>query len=70
MVKVRGIGELIREEIFNKIMLCGRFITKENVDFPSAQQTQVVLWKPGKGVDIKENDTNLFLFQFYNEIDF
>ncbi|XP_074324082.1 uncharacterized protein LOC141661000 [Apium graveolens] len=27
------------------------------------------LWKPGKGVYIKELDTNLYLFQFFHEVD-
>lgn len=33
------------------------------------KQTLAVLWKPGRGVYIKELDVNLFLFQFYHEID-
>lgn len=52
-----------------KLCLMGRFITEGVVDFPAMQQTLAALWRPGKGVYIKEIDTNLYLFQFYHEID-
>lgn len=51
------------------LCLVGRFITEGVVDFPAMRQTLVALWRPGKGVYIKEIDTNLYLFQFYHEID-
>lgn len=47
----------------------GGFITAGAVDFPSMQQTLVALWKPGKGVYIKELDANRKLFYFFHEID-
>ncbi|KAL8121461.1 hypothetical protein AgCh_018260 [Apium graveolens] len=39
------------------------------VDFLALQHTMAALWKPGKGVYIKELDTNLYLFQFFHEVD-
>lgn len=33
------------------------------------KHTLAALWKPGKGVFIREVDANLFVFQFYHEID-
>lgn len=47
----------------------GCFITEGSTDFPAMQQTLSALWKPWKGIYIKELDANLFLFQFYHEID-
>ncbi|KAF4387376.1 hypothetical protein G4B88_026455 [Cannabis sativa] len=53
-----------------RLCLLGGFITAGTVDFPSMQLTLAALWKPGKGVYIKELDANRFLFQFFHEIDF
>ncbi|KAK1388587.1 hypothetical protein POM88_016765 [Heracleum sosnowskyi] len=71
--------EIVAEEVTTDILqgqgfdanLCivGRFIQEGRVDFEAMQQTLVVLWKPGKGVYMKELDSNLFLFQFYHEVD-
>lgn len=47
----------------------GSFITEGEVDFAAMQHTLAALWKPGKGVYMKKVDTNLYLFQFYHEID-
>ncbi|KAF4404558.1 hypothetical protein G4B88_005944 [Cannabis sativa] len=52
-----------------RLCLVGGFITAGAVDFPSMQLTLAALWKPGKGVYIKELDANRFLFQFFHEID-
>lgn len=52
-----------------KLCLIGRFITKGLIAFQAMQQTLTTLWKPGKGVLIKEIDMNLYMFQFYHDID-
>lgn len=52
-----------------KVCLVGKFIAEGPLDFPTMQQTLAALWKPGKGVYIKELEENLFIFQFYHEID-
>lgn len=52
-----------------KLCIVARFITEGQVDFQAMQQTLAALWKPGKGVYIKELEVNLFLFQFYHELD-
>lgn len=52
-----------------KLCLVGRFLTEGVLDFQAMQQTMAALWKPGKGVYIRELGVNLFLFQFYHEID-
>lgn len=46
-----------------------RFLTEGYVEFPAMQQTLAALWKPGRGVFIKEVETNMYLFQFYHEMD-
>lgn len=52
-----------------KLCVVARFITDGNADFQALQQTLASLWKPGKGVYIKELENNLYLFQFYHELD-
>lgn len=52
-----------------KLCLVGRFLTEGVMDFQAMQQTLAALWRPGRGVYIRELDVNLFLFQFYHEID-
>ena len=39
------------------------------LDFQAMQQTLAALWRPRKGVFIKELDSNRFIFQFYHELD-
>lgn len=52
-----------------RLCLVGKFITEGVVDFSAMQQTFAALWRPGKGVCIRELDVNLFVFQFYHELD-
>lgn len=49
--------------------LVGRFINDGVVDFTAMKHTLVSLWRPGKSVYIKEVDVNLYVFQFYHELD-
>lgn len=58
------------ESTFNaNLCVVARFISEGRVDFQAMQQTLAALWKPGMGVYIKELEINLFLFQFYHEVD-
>lgn len=52
-----------------KLCVVGRFISEGKVDFMAMQHTMAALWKPGRGVYMKELDLNLYLFQFYHELD-
>ncbi|KAL8158313.1 hypothetical protein AgCh_002855 [Apium graveolens] len=52
-----------------KLCVVGRFLSEGRVDFMALQHTMAALWRPGKGVYMKELDTNLYLFQFYHEVD-
>lgn len=51
------------------LCLVGRFINEGIVDFTAMKHTLASLWNPGKGVYIKEIDVNLYIFQFYHELD-
>lgn len=56
-------------EIDLRWCLVGKFLTDPNIDFHAMQHKMAVLWRPGKGVYIKQLDSNRFLFQFYHELD-
>ncbi|KAM6559493.1 hypothetical protein CsatA_028732 [Cannabis sativa] len=49
--------------------IVGRFLTERSIDFDAMQHLMASLWQPGKGMFIKELDTNRYLFQFYHELD-
>ncbi|XP_074378089.1 uncharacterized protein LOC141719608 [Apium graveolens] len=51
------------------LCVVGRFLIEGRVDFQALQQTLAALWNPGRGVYIKELEINLYLFQFYHEVD-
>uniref|UniRef100_A0A803PI32 Reverse transcriptase domain-containing protein n=1 Tax=Cannabis sativa TaxID=3483 RepID=A0A803PI32_CANSA len=48
--------------------LVGKFITGRTLDFDAMRHMMASLWQPGKGVYIRELDTNRYLFQFYHEL--
>ncbi|KAM6597601.1 uncharacterized protein LOC115718091 [Cannabis sativa] len=49
--------------------LVGKFLTGRTLDFDPMRHIMASLWQPGKGVYIRELDTNRYLFQFYHELD-
>lgn len=51
-----------------KLCVVGRFLSDRHTGFQDMQQTLAALWRPGMGVYIKEMETNIFLFQFYHEV--
>lgn len=52
-----------------KLCLVGRFLVEGVIDFMAMKQTFAALWRPGKGVYIREIESNLYMFQFYHELD-
>lgn len=56
-------------EIDVRWCLIGRFLTESPIDFQAMQHRMAALWRPGKGVYIKEVDRNRYIFQFYHEVD-
>lgn len=63
------IGAFQEQGFDPKLCVVGRFISEGKVDFLAMQHTLAALWKPGRGVFIKELDMNLYIFQFYHELD-
>ncbi|XP_060969478.1 probable polyamine oxidase 5 [Cannabis sativa] len=49
--------------------LVGQFLNAGIIDVQAMKHMMASLWKPGKGLYVKELDQNHFLFQFYHEID-
>lgn len=52
-----------------KLCVVARFISDGRLDFPTMQKTLVALQNPCMGVYIKEPESNLFILQFYHEVD-
>ncbi|KAK6151616.1 hypothetical protein DH2020_014251 [Rehmannia glutinosa] len=49
--------------------LVGRFLSDRQVNFSSMKNMLASIWRPVKGVFIKDLGPNLFLFQFFHELD-
>lgn len=64
-----GAEEIIDGAIDTKWCLVGRFLSDRAIDFEKMQHAMATLWKPGRGVYIKSLEQNLFIFQFYHEVD-
>lgn len=56
-------------EIDIRWCLVGKFLTESSIDFQAMQDKMASLWRPGRGVYVKELETNRYIFQFYHEID-
>ena len=52
-----------------RFCLVGRFLTDKAINFPAMKNTMAALWRPGKGICIKDLSSTLFLFQFFHEVD-
>ncbi|KAM6549548.1 hypothetical protein CsatB_021224 [Cannabis sativa] len=62
-------GDEELSDIDDRWVLVGRFLTKRSIDFQAMQNKMAVLWQPGRGMYVKELEHNLYLFQFYHEVD-
>lgn len=62
--------EGIEEEI-NKYELClvGRYLTEKSLNTRAMFSKMADVWKPAMGINIKEIDPGIFLFQFYHRED-
>lgn len=56
------------EDNINKFELCliGRFLTEKNVNSKAMKTKLADVWRPTKGINIKDLKSGLFLFQFYH----
>ncbi|XP_074374343.1 uncharacterized protein LOC141714738 [Apium graveolens] len=59
------------EEETTKYELCavGRFLTERNVSVRAMKSKLADVWKPAMGINIKELEPGIFLFQFYHKED-
>lgn len=59
------------EEAGNKYELClvGRFLTEKSINGKAMKSKMADVWKPAMGINIKEIETGIFLFQFYHKED-
>lgn len=64
-----GVTEETLSEIDVRWCLVGMFLTDAPIDFQAMQHKMASLWRPGRGVYIKEIERNRFIFQFYHEVD-
>lgn len=56
-------------EIDTRWCLVGRFFTKSPIDFQAMQHKMASLWRPEKGMYVKQLEPNRFIFQFHHEVD-
>lgn len=56
-------------EIDTRWWLVGQFLTDSYIDFQAMHHKMTSLWRPGRGLYVKQLDNNRFLFQFYHEMD-
>ncbi|KAK1399917.1 CCHC-type domain-containing protein [Heracleum sosnowskyi] len=56
-------------EIDTRWCMVGRFLTDSPIDFQAMQHRMAALWRSGRGLYVKQLESNKFLFQFYHEID-
>uniref|UniRef100_A0A803NLH2 Reverse transcriptase n=1 Tax=Cannabis sativa TaxID=3483 RepID=A0A803NLH2_CANSA len=64
-----GVDQTVEFAIDDRWCLVGRFLTERNIDFDAMRHLMASLWQPGKGMYVKELDSNRFLFQFYHDVD-
>lgn len=59
------------EEEVNKYELClvGRFLTEKNINTRAMKTKIADVWKPTMGINIKELETGIYLFQFFHKED-
>lgn len=59
------------EEEVNKFELClvGRFLTEKNINTRAMKSKMADIWKPTMGINIKELEAGIYLFQFYHKED-
>ncbi|KAH9697145.1 CCHC-type domain-containing protein [Citrus sinensis] len=69
IVKGDDVNERGPGTIDSRFCLVGRFLTDKVISFPAMKNTMASLWRPVKGVCIKDLSPTLFLFQFFHEVD-
>ena len=63
-----GGGELNNAELLERCLV-GRFLTDKQINMSDLKHCLVSLWRPGRGVTIKEIAPQRVMFQFYHLVD-
>lgn len=61
--------EDLQDEIDARWCLVGKLLSDRLADFEAVRNVMAALWRPGKGMFVKELDVNRYLFQFFHEVD-
>ena len=59
-------GDIVEENNKYELCLVGRFLTEKNINTRAMKTKLADIWKPTMGINIKELETGIFLFQFYH----
>ncbi|KAM6542132.1 hypothetical protein CsatB_006579 [Cannabis sativa] len=59
----------LEDEVDARWCLVGRLLTDRVSDFDTVRNVMASLWRPVKGMFVKELEFNRFLFQFFHELD-
>lgn len=62
-------SEELHDEVDTQWCLIGKLLSDRPVDFEAVRNVMATLWRPGKGMFVKELDINRYLFQFFHEVD-
>lgn len=61
--------ERLDDEVDARWCLVGKLLSDRPADFDALRNMMETLWRPGKGMFVKELDINRYLFQFFHEVD-
>lgn len=61
--------EIAEYEENNRFILVGKLLTEKPVKFNFMKETLAAAWRPGKGMTVKEATENIYIFQFFHEVD-
>ncbi|XP_030483377.2 uncharacterized protein LOC115699973 [Cannabis sativa] len=63
------IRKTIVDDFDGRWYLVGKLLSDRPTDFDSLRNVLALLWRPGRGMYVKELETNRYLFQFFHEVD-
>ncbi|XP_019191313.1 PREDICTED: nucleolin-like [Ipomoea nil] len=66
---VISIDEVNEDRVEFKYMLVGKLLTDKPIKFMNLRDTIAATWRPGMGMMMTEADYNLFVFQFFHQVD-
>lgn len=61
--------EIVDQQDDFSFMLMGRILIDKPIKFNFMKETVSPIWRPGKGMSVREVSSNLFHFHFFHEVD-